>query len=135
MQKTITVTQNDYERLMALVEVSYLKSKASIAGRLYESLTTARLFPPDQIPSGIVTMNSRVFLKEVGTGRETEITLTYPQEAEPRERKVSVISEIGLALFGKREREIVSWKTPVGTGSFEIQAVTYQPEAAGHYHL
>jgi regulator of nucleoside diphosphate kinase len=40
-----------------------------------------------------------------------------------------------MALLGCREGDIVSWQTPSGTGSFRIDKVTYQPEAAGDYHL
>jgi regulator of nucleoside diphosphate kinase len=80
-------------------------------------------------------MNSRVKLREVTTKRELEITITYPQDAKPRERRVSVFSEIGLELLGWQEKDLVSWNVPNGAGLFEICKVTYQPEAAGDYYL
>jgi regulator of nucleoside diphosphate kinase len=70
-----------------------------------------------------ITVNSRVHLRDIITDRQTEITLTRPQDAEPRERKVSILSEVGIALLGKRESDIVSWKTPGKVGQFEIVKV------------
>ena len=136
MTKQIAITVNDHDRLMGLMNLSATKAIApDIAVRLYTKIAGARTFSQQNIDADIVTMNSRIRLKDVNNGRETEITLTYPQEAEPRERRVSVLSEIGLALLGHGEKDVVSWKVPGGTGLFEIVKVTYQPEAEGHYYL
>lgn len=77
-----------------------------------------------------ITVNARVRLKNLTDGREAEITLTYPQEADPRKARISVYSEIGLALLGRKENDIVSWQVPHGTGEFSVEKVIYQPEAA-----
>lgn len=136
MTKQITVTINDYNRLIGLLEFTSLKTIIpEVAGRLYVNLLNAKTLPQEKIDEGIITMNSRVYLKDANNQRETEVTLTYPNEAEPRERKVSVLSEIGIALLGRCEKEVVSWKVPGGIGLFEIVKVTYQPESAGDYYL
>lgn len=98
-------------------------------------LVSANTLRQETIDEAVITMNSRVHLKDLNNQRETEITLTYPREANPGERRVSIFSEIGIALFGREEKDVVSWKVPGGTGLFEIVSVTYQPEAAGDYHL
>jgi regulator of nucleoside diphosphate kinase len=136
MMKKITVTINDYQRLIGLIEFASLKTKMPKGvAEFYEKLTHARMVPQEGIDEKTITMNSKILLREVGSGRETEITLTYPQDAEPRERRVSVFSQIGIALFGCREKDVVSWRVPNGAGLFEILSVTYQPEAAGDFHL
>lgn len=136
MQHEIIITLNDYDRLMSLVERSTFKLKTpDIVAGLSKRLSDARKIQQQTIARGVVTMNSKVLLKEIKSGRENEITITYPNNAEPRERRVSVLSAIGLALLGRKEREVVSWSIPSGTGMFEIVKVTYQPEAAGDYNL
>jgi regulator of nucleoside diphosphate kinase len=136
MTENMIVTVNDYQRLMGLIELVSLKSKTpEIVNKLYKNLCTARMLPQEEIDRNIITMNSRVRLRDLTNQRETEITLTYPQDAAPIERRVSVLSEIGVALFGRRRSDIVSWKIPNGLGLFEIVDVTYQPEAAGDYYL
>lgn len=136
MKKQMTLTVNDYQRLMGLVDFASLKTKMpKVTNQLVENLGAARLLPQSEIKNNVVTMNSRVKLRDLKNRIEAEITLTYPDDAEPRERRVSVFSEIGLALLGRKEKDIVSWRIPHGVGEFELQKVTYQPEAAGHYYL
>ncbi|MBT1705643.1 GreA/GreB family elongation factor [Chryseosolibacter indicus] len=136
MQKPITITVNDYQRLMGLIEFASLKAKMpKVTSQLMENLGEAKLLPQHEIMDNVVTMNSRVKLKDLTNRIEAEITITYPEDAEPRERRVSVFSEIGLALLGRKENDVVSWRIPNGIGMFEVQKVTYQPEAAGDYYL
>lgn len=140
MQSRIVVTVTDYERLMGLIEFASLKVKSpQIADRLQKTLWSARMLPQTNIDRKIITMNSRVSVQDTISGREAEITITYPDFADAKERRVSVFSEIGLALLGRQEKDVVSWKVPGGgsyrDGVFEIIKVTYQPEAAGDFYL
>ncbi len=136
MEKKIVITVNDYQRLTGLMEVDSLKEKMpEIATRLYKQLTGAKMVSQELVSRDIITMNSRVLLKDVVNGREAEVTITYPQHADHRERKVSVFSSIGLALLGKQVGDVVSWKVPSGNGKFEIVKITYQPEAVGDFSL
>lgn len=132
MEKTMFITVDDYERLKGLIEVQH---DSEIAGRLMKELKSARTFPKDKISENIVTMNSRARLREVNSGREIAITVTYPEEADSRQQKVSVFSAIGVALLGCREGDITSWRVPGGIGRFKVEKVLYQPEAQGHYSL
>jgi regulator of nucleoside diphosphate kinase len=136
IKNNMIITVNDYQRLMGFVELASLKnSMPVVTDRLIESLGTAKVLPQKEIGRSIITMNARVKLKDLASKREAEITITYPQDAEPRERRVSVFSEIGLALLGRKENDIVSWRVPHGIGQFHVEKVIYQPEAAGDYFL
>lgn len=133
--KQMLVTVNDYRRLIDQMEYPSMKVKMPrIVERLYDALMTAKMLPPQNISSSVVTMNSRVLLRDLSSGREAEITVTYPKDADNLERKVSVFSEIGIALLGQQAGDTVSWKVPDGKGQFEIVRVTYQPEAVGDYY-
>jgi regulator of nucleoside diphosphate kinase len=130
------ITVNDYQRLMGFVELASFKTKMpGVTNKLIARLDSAKLFPQNEIAKNVITMNSRVRLKDVTTKRVAEITITYPQDADARARRVSVFSEIGLALLGQKEDDIVSWRIPNGTGRFQIEKVIYQPEASGDYFL
>lgn len=130
------VTINDYERLMDRRFYALLHSKTpEIVERFFWELMDARLLDQSQITENVVTMNSRVLLKEVKLGRQIELKLTYPNEANEMERMVSVFSAIGTALLGKLVGDRVSWKISGRTAEFDILQVTYQPEAVGHYDL
>lgn len=133
--KQMLVTVNDYRRLLDQMEFASIKvSNALIVEQLYDALMNAKMLPPENIASNVVTMNSRVLLRELSSGREAELTITYPKDADNRKRKVSVFSEIGIALLGQQAGDTVSWRVPDGNGQFEILSVTYQPEAVGDYY-
>lgn len=93
------------------------------------------MLPQENISSKIITMNSRVLLRELSTGREKEISIAYPHDANGKEGRISVLSDAGAALLGRQEGDVVMWKTPIGVGEFEVAKVTFQPEAAGDYYL
>ena len=130
------ITVNDYQRITGLIEFAALQNKnREIADRLMKELKYAKTFPQDKISDNIVTMNSRDLFRDVTSGREVEVTITYPQDADSREQKISVFSTIGVALLGCREGDITSWRVPGGIGRFKVEKVLYQPEAEGHYYL
>ena len=136
MEKRMVITANDYERLIGLSEFASPKEKMpDTVSRLYDALMNAKKLSQDVISGNVITMNSRVLLQDISSEREAELTITYPQDAANRERKVSVFSPIGAALLGKKVGDVVSWKTPAGDGQFEILKVSYQPEALGDISL
>ena len=130
------ITINDYQRLLGLIEFASLTGKMpGIISNLYQGLVNAKMLPQTNISSDVVTMNSRILLKDILNEREVEVTITYPQDADNRERKISVFSSIGVALLGSKVGDVASWNTPTGMGQFEILEVVYQPEAVGDYSL
>lgn len=136
MEKRIIITTHDHKRLIDLIESVSLKNKMpELAKHLYNELIKAEVVPQERIPANVVTMNSRLFLKETSSERKAELTITYPQDADNLQRKVSIFSPIGVALLGKRVGDVASWHTPKGSRWFEILKVTYQPEAVGDYSL
>jgi len=136
MEDKILITVNDYQRLAGLIGFASLKEKMpEIVNRLTNKLKTAEKLAQQSISRSVVTMNSRIVLKELSLGRKASVTITYPQDADGREKKISVFSHVGLALLGRQVGDKVSWKIPSGVGHFEIMEIVYQPEAVGHFHL
>ena len=87
----------------------------------------------DEVPAGVVTMNSRVHCREEGSGKDYHLTLVYPQDAGP-EGTVSVLAPMGSALLGLQVGQHIDWPAPGGkTLKLTLLAVEYQPEAAGEY--
>ena len=136
MERKMVITINDYQRLLGLIEFASLTGKMpAIISNLYKGLVNAKMLPQTNISSDVVTMNSRILLKDILNEREADVTITYPQDADNRERKISVFSSIGVALLGRKVGDIVSWTTPKGMREFEILEVIYQPEAVGDFSL
>ena len=130
------ITTNDYQRLNGMIEFASLKKKMpEIVNRLLKQFKVAQMLSQETISGDVITMNSRVLVKDLVSGREAEITITYPQDADKREGKVSIFSPIGVALLGRKVGDNISWQVPNGIGRFEIQKIIYQPEAVGDYYL
>ena len=79
-------------------------------------------------------MNSRVLLEDARDARRFEITLCYPQDADPSLGKVSVLSPAGAALLGLQAGAVARWHAPDGgERGARVVSILYQPEAAGDY--
>src|SRR5688572_5240086 len=129
MERNLFVTLNDYQRLIGLIEFSSIKFREDEgADLLLRSLKNAKVVMQENISPRIVTMNSRVVLREIASGKEKEITIAYPHDANVKENKISVLSRAGAALLGRQEGDSVTWRVPGGVGSFEVAKVTFQPE-------
>lgn len=136
MENKICVTRSDYTRIMNVIGTTpEAPAPAGMAGLLLQELKHARMVASDLIPGDVITMNSRVLVRELSSGRGTEITVSYPADADRMNGRISVLSPVGIALLGCREGHVARWKTPSGIGEFRIEKIVYQPEAAGHYHL
>ena len=80
MNKKIFVTINDYQRIIGMIEIASMRSKIPDAvDRLVTNLKCARMLPQENISGDIITMNSSARLTELASGKEIEITVTYPK--------------------------------------------------------
>ena len=130
------VTEKDFDRLCHLIQEQRQTNGAeSNIAKLSEELKRAKRLPAGEIPAEVVTMNSRVHVKELRSGSEMEITLVYPKQADVKEKKISVLAPLGVAILGYKEGDQIEWSLPNHRFSYKIEKVLYQPEAAGDYHL
>jgi len=131
--KNIYITERDFER------IDWMLSGAADypnIERLRKELDRATLVRSEDIPSDVVTMNSRVIFKELDSGVESEITLVYPSDANLEQGKVSVLAPVGSALLGLSRGDEIQWPLPSGKiSTYKIVRVLFQPEAAGQYDL
>ncbi|SHK03930.1 nucleoside diphosphate kinase regulator [Hymenobacter psychrotolerans] len=127
----IYLTKLDYERLLQIVQTERLSTGNRVIEGLGQELKRARLVASDEIPPDVVTMNSVVRLRELKSGTELEITLVYPRDADAATRKISILAPVATAVLGCRVGDEIEWPVPKGTVSYRVEAVLYQPEAAG----
>ena len=133
-ERTIYITTKDLQRLRHLPQMTEVRDRYDLAD-LQDELARAEAVPPEKIPPDVVTMNSRVRLLDLDKGKTHEYTLVYPMEADAAAGKVSIVAPIGAAMIGYRAGDEIEWSTPGGRRRFRVEAVLYQPEAAGDTHL
>jgi regulator of nucleoside diphosphate kinase len=130
--RNIVLTEADYECLQWLIESSRVQSHRD-AERLDElavELMKATIVKSCKVSRNVVTMNSRVRIKDFSTGRELTYQIVFPSDANVEENRISVLAPIGTALLGNRVGAAVKWRVPSGLRRFLILAVDYQPESA-----
>lgn len=133
--RNIVITKTDQKRLLQLLDNPVLLRERGSVRDLVSELNRAVIVPPTEIPPDIVTMRSRVRIKDRVSNEESVVTLVFPNEANLDDGKISVLAPVGIALLGYRVGDIIEWNVPAGPRSFEIIDIMYQPESAGDYHL
>ncbi|EYU16717.1 nucleoside diphosphate kinase regulator [Photorhabdus luminescens] len=130
----IIINELDAERLDSLLEQPAF-ADTSIADALNEELDRAEIVPPAEIPSDVVTMNSRVRFLDLTSNEERVRTLVYPASLQDSSDQLSVMAPLGAALLGLRIGDEISWALPNGEETrVKVLELLYQPEAAGELH-
>lgn len=130
------VTTADYERLREKLKPHQRSTREPqwTLVALLEELEEADLVLPEQIPPDVVTMNSTVRIIAGGRGEDV-YTIVYPEDAQPDGGRISILSPVAIALFGRRAGEEIERLTPAGPRRFKVKAVLFQPEAAKQWQL
>ncbi|MBN2041076.1 MAG: GreA/GreB family elongation factor [Spirochaetes bacterium] len=135
--KDIYITNFDHERLLEMLIklITGSKKELTSARDLSDEIKRAKKVDSHNIPADYVTMNSVFELKGLEMPDRRECRLVFPEESDPDNGKISILSPIGMAVLGYRKGEIIKFNTPAGEEYYQIEKVIYQPEAAGDYHL
>lgn len=102
---------------------------------LAAELDRAVVVESDKIPKDVVTMNSRVCLRDLDNGEDELYQVVYPEDTDIEHNKISVLAPIGTAILGYKVGDVIEWKVPAGLRRLKIKKILYQPEKAGDYHL
>lgn len=136
-RRTIHISMLDHDRLRALIEDLLRSGTRDVehVAALADEMRRAIVLAPTEIPTDVITMRSRARLVDLDTGEVFEYTLVFPQEAEITAGKISVLAPIGTAMLGYRIGDEFEWEVPTGVRRLRVDALLYQPEAAGDFHL
>lgn len=97
--------------------------QAFIEGRillLEKTLKNARLMEDTEIRTDVVSLGSKVTLREVKGGREISVTLVSSVESKLRDGKISDESPVGKAIMGKKVNASVKVQAPAGIIQYKI---------------
>ena len=140
-QDQLVVTRADGRRLRRMIRS--LRSKLRTLGDPYESylgalerrLARMPVVPEAEVNDEVVTMNSKVCVREMDTGRRHALTLVYDSDADEFGGRVSVLAPLGAAILGTRVGDVLHWRSRRGTRPLRIERILFQPEAAGNFDL
>jgi regulator of nucleoside diphosphate kinase len=129
--RNIVLTEPDHEQLNWLIASSKEQCRldAERLNDLQNELNRAIVVKPCKVPPDVVTMNSRVRIRDLISGIELSYQIVFPKDADIAASRISVLAPIGTALIGYRAGSTVEWRVPSGRRRFRILNVEYQPEA------
>lgn len=125
--RMIYITARDMERLRQTVQ-QIMARHDDIRG-LSAELDRACVVAANDVPADVVTMNSRVRLRDLTNGEEMTYTLVFPELANVEQDRISVLAPIGTAMLGQRVGDVIEWQVPDGLVKLQVVEVLYQPEA------
>jgi regulator of nucleoside diphosphate kinase len=135
-ERQLVITDADFDRLKHLVgSPRYRGTHLRQLTALDEELVRGSVVAREEVPKGVVTMHSRVRVRDLEEDEPETYTLVYPDEADIDAGRLSVLAPLGTALLGTRVGEVVEFDVPAGTRRVKVERVLYQPEAAGDFHL
>jgi regulator of nucleoside diphosphate kinase len=139
LQRTpsIYITEPDYQRLSGLIEITRERNglDSEYLNKLEAELDRAEIVDPEHIPADVITMRSKVRMKDLVSGEANTYSLVFPTEADFSEGKISILAPIGTAILGYKMGDTIEWPVPAGLRRLKVDEIIYQPEAAGDYEL
>lgn len=121
----VLLLKNDFEILNGFVKNVHgmQVSEKENFRKLYEEIRKAQILKEEDFPADVVRLGSKVLIKDLHTKRDITITIVLPQNADIKQKKVSVLAPLGTALIGFRKGQKVSWEVPSGRKDFKIVEV------------
>lgn len=83
-------------------------------------LRKATIITNEDVDTGVVSVGSRVKLKDLEYGDIVDYTIVGSAESDPMNNKISNESPVGQALLGKSKGAIVDVNVPAGVIQYEI---------------
>jgi len=87
---------------------------------LEERLVAARVIEKGEVSSDVVSIGSRVKLKDIDANETIEYHVVGSAEANPADHKLSNESPVGKAIMGRKKGEVVEVTAPRGALKFKI---------------
>lgn len=137
-ERKIYMTELDkvrLEKLLSAAEESGGDPERQDLESLADELERAEIVSSKNVPPDVVTMNSKVVLRDIDSREAMTCTLVFPGEADIGTGAISVLAPVGTAILGYSKGDMVEWAVPSGIRRIMIEEILYQPEAAGDYHL
>ena len=112
----VIMIEEDYRRLKRLVEHQSVDNEMSLSYELERAIIVRK----DAFPSHAIRLNSYVSVMDVKTNRIVAFTIVMPEQADMKQKKISILTPMATALIGFRKEEEVKWKFPGGLKKIKI---------------
>ncbi len=109
----ITVTAADHA-MLSRIAAGAAHTMPELAAELTHELDRARILPEGRVSHDHVRIGSQIVYRDESTGRETIVTLVWPEHADIEKNRILVMTPIGVALIGMAPERSIDWTTRSG---------------------
>lgn len=92
--------------------------------KLEDMIKKAKIINEEEMSNDFVGVGSKVLVKDLDSGEETEFTIVGSTEADPFAFKISNESLVGQHLIGKKTGEALEIIVPDGTLHYRIEKIS-----------
>lgn len=92
---------------------------------LQMKIALAEVIDPKKVNQSSVAFGAKVRVVDIEAGEEYEFILVGPEEADIKQKKISISSPVGKALLGKKVGDIAVVKAPARTIEYEIVEISF----------
>jgi len=118
----------DCERLLNLFDNYNIQdeSEKKLIETLKQQILKSKPVDAKKIKENIVTINSKIILRNIGNGIREEYHLVLPDDSDLKCRKISIFSGIGSQVFGSKIGAVIK-ENSSSEKYYMIEDITYHP--------
>lgn len=130
-ERAILITSSDMSRLRRLLESArnLFRHDRPYLEVLNQELEAAKVIESDCIPRDLVTLNSRVHIRDLDTGKQMVCTVVFPKDSYVSADRLSVLAPIGTAVLGRRVGDIFECRVPAGVRRLKLEGIESEARA------
>ncbi|MBP7704342.1 MAG: nucleoside diphosphate kinase regulator [Caulobacter sp.] len=121
----VFISTADLERFIDLLPETISPATPG-AVLLAEEVARAQVCPEDDMPARVVRLGSTVRYRDLVSGRQRQVQVVMPTDADMDEGRISILSPIGAALIGLPEEQPFAWLDAAGHER-RIEVVAVEP--------
>lgn len=123
------LTKSDYNTIKDLIVNTPSPLITKEISLLAKEIELAKKVPDAKIEPQVIRINSHFEVQDVASGKLLNFQLTLPKNADLAEKKLSILSPLGVALIGFQEGMEIEWALPGGLKKLKILSVHAQVQA------
>jgi regulator of nucleoside diphosphate kinase len=120
MKPTPVFSKKDYQFLRELILKSKNETNTKEIGQLSQELDRAIISEESILDNSIIRINSHVTIEDVKANKQMKIQIVLPSLSDVKERKISILAPLSVAIIGFKENDQVDWELPSGIKTLKI---------------
>lgn len=117
------ISEKDFQIIHDLIKNQSTIQQTKEIKYLAEELKKAKVVKDNKIGAEIVQLYSNVQVEDQTNHATMDFQIVLPSQANLKEKKISILAPIGIALIGFKKGQDVEWQMPAGKKTLKITEV------------